>query len=270
MIEPLIKLVDRVPALYKFLNRSWYNYVDRLGESEQVQFMNLGYLNPEEPGLMLDTDDPYHQVSIQLYHHVARATDWTGKTALEVGCGRGGGAAYVFRTFGPARMIGLDQAKRSIAFCQHRYADLDGLSFQHGDAENLSFPEDHFDVILNVESSHAYPLIERFYDGVARTLKPDGVFLCTDFGTEEEWDYRRRLLAESGLAVVAAEDIGPHVIRALDALHEAKQHYLAERVPKPLHGLFAELSGLRGSTLLYGSFLDGTRQYLNWVVRHAK
>src|SRR3546814_7009494 len=104
---------------------------------------------------LLPGDEP-DRYSIQLYHQTAAALDWTGLDGLEVGCGRGGGASYVARYLKPRSLVGLDIADRAIEFCRRRHA-APGLSFVSGDAQKLPFPDESFDVVLNVESSGSYP-----------------------------------------------------------------------------------------------------------------
>jgi ubiquinone/menaquinone biosynthesis C-methylase UbiE len=44
-----------------------------------------------------------------------------------------------------------------------------------GDAQNLPFPDQSFDAVINVEASHIYPEFERFVGEVARVLPPEGI-----------------------------------------------------------------------------------------------
>ena len=46
-----------------------------------------------------------------------------------------------------------------------------------GDAQDLPFPDESFDAVINVEASHIYPNFERFLGEVARVLRPGGHFL---------------------------------------------------------------------------------------------
>jgi ubiquinone/menaquinone biosynthesis C-methylase UbiE len=55
------------------------------------------------------------------------------------------------------------------------------LDFVRGDAQNLHFPDQSFDAVINVEASHIYPNLERFLGEVARVLRPGGHFLYADF-----------------------------------------------------------------------------------------
>ena len=128
---------------------------------------------------LAESDEP-NRFRIQLYHRTATQADLSGKRVLEVGCGHGGGASYLMRTLHPASYTGLDLNPAGIAFCRKRH-NLAGLEFVHGDAENLPFPDQSFDAVINIESSLHYPRFPRFLAEVARVLRPGGHFLYADF-----------------------------------------------------------------------------------------
>jgi len=106
---------------------------------------------------------------------------------LEVGSGRGGGAAYTKRRFEPKSMLGLDLSAKSVNFC-NQYHSIDSLSFTCGNAQSLPFDDNSFDVVLNVESSLVYPDVDRFLEEVVRVLRPNGYFLYTDIRYLEDID----------------------------------------------------------------------------------
>ena len=127
---------------------------------------------------LAESDEP-HRYAIQLYHRVAGQADLTGKRVLEISCGHGGGASYLMRTLSPASYTGLDLNPVGLDFCRRKH-QLPGLDFVAGDAEKLPFPDQSFDVVINVEASHCYPRFTRFLDEVARVLRPEGHFLYAD------------------------------------------------------------------------------------------
>ena len=64
---------------------------------------------------------------------------------------------------------------------------MPGLDFVHGDAENLPFPDESFDAVINVEASHIYPHFDRFLSEVKRVLRPGGHFLHVDFRNRDNF-----------------------------------------------------------------------------------
>lgn len=103
--------------------------------------------------LPLSESDEPNRYCIQLYHQTASQVDLTGKEVLEVSCGAGGGASYIARNLGPASYTGLDLNPASIDLCRAKHR-LPGLQFVQGDAQNLPFPDESFDAVVNVEASH--------------------------------------------------------------------------------------------------------------------
>ena len=138
-------------------------------------------------GLPLAPEDEPNRYCIQLYHRTATQADLGGKQVLEVSSGHGGGAAYLVRTLRPAAYTGLDYNPDGVAFAQKRH-HLPGLEFVHGNAENLPFPDESFDAVINVEASHAYPHFDRFLPEMVRVLRPGGHFLYADFRGYLEYD----------------------------------------------------------------------------------
>jgi ubiquinone/menaquinone biosynthesis C-methylase UbiE len=186
----------------------------RLGQKEDVVFLNWGYEEDPPMGLPLDEADQPNRYSIQLYHHTATQADISGKKVLEVSCGHGGGSSYLTRTLKPASYTGLDFNANGIEFCRKRH-NLPGLDFVHGDAENLPFPDESFEAVVNVEASHIYPHFERFLSEVTRVLRPGGHFLYADFRNRDGFPAWEKDLAEAGMRQVSERIINEQVLRGL-------------------------------------------------------
>lgn len=123
--------------------------------------------------------------SEQLYFQTLRGlphrkNDFKSLNVLEVGCGMGEGLNFLARLVDPARAVGLDISAAAIRRANAILARGDRLSYVEGDAERLPFDDGEFDLVINVESSHNYPDVERFFHEVARVLKPGGHFSLID------------------------------------------------------------------------------------------
>ncbi|MBL8097727.1 MAG: class I SAM-dependent methyltransferase, partial [Anaerolineales bacterium] len=142
-------LFQRFPKLKSWLTRLQYEYVSTLVKDKGAVFMNFGYTSHHQgtETLELHPEDEYHRYPLQLYHHVAKHVEWKNVEALEVSSGRGGGAHFIMRYFKPKSYIGVDFSQRAIDFCRNTY-QIDGLHFQHGNAEDLKFPDNTFDVVV--------------------------------------------------------------------------------------------------------------------------
>ncbi len=257
-----------LPFLVRLVTRLNYGYISRIDRRAELLCINYGYHDDAYDGqpLELSTALQSHRYQLQLYDHIARAIDWSGREALEVGSGRGGGAGYVAGRYAPRSYIGLDLARGATDFC-NRYYSVPGLSFENGNAESLPFPDERFDIVLNVESALDYPRVERFFAEVARVLKPGGHFLYADIRYWEEMVIWRQQLAALGLEPVSEEDITPQVRRALDLDYERKLRLVAAHVPRMLRAHFGYFAGLTGAGLYRDRPRNGTRIYLNFVFR---
>ncbi len=204
-----------IPFFNKLFASYYYPYATRRHGDHEVLFFNYGYEEDPPMSVPLAASDEPNRFFIQLYHRTASQANIQGKRVLEVSCGHGGGASYLVRTFHPASYTGLDLNQDGIAFCRKTH-NLPGLDFVDGNAENLPFADQSFDVVINVEASSHYPHFPRFLTEVARVLGPGGHFLYAD--------HRRRLLiakweaelADAPLRLVTHADINAEVLRGME------------------------------------------------------
>ena len=267
------------PRLEKLLWRGFYEAASLRRRDVGASLMNYGFApldGPDaEPGAGED------RFGRQLYAVVAGAADLAGKDVLDVGCGRGGGSAAVFERFGPRSLTGLDLAKSAIERCRARYGRA-GLTFVAGDAEALPFPDETFDAVLSVESSHCYPDVLGFLREVHRVLRPGGVLLMADFrrtlsgppapGDAQrqigDIDTLRRQIADAGLRTVEETEITPNVVDALSQCTPELRARIEGGVPKPLQRYALEFAGIEG-TAMYRAFAGGELIYLRFVLQRA-
>jgi ubiquinone/menaquinone biosynthesis C-methylase UbiE len=206
-----------------------------------VLFLGLGYEEDPPMALPLAASDEPNRFFIQLYHRTATQADLSGKQVLEVSCGHGGGALYLMRTLHPASYTGLDLNPAGIAFCRKRH-NLPGLDFVQGNAENLPFPGQSLDAVINIEASHGYPRFPRFLAEVARVLRPGGHFLYADLRPRNriaEWE---AALADAPMRLLSHEVINGQVLRGME---KNSQRLISRHMPEFLHGgMGRELLGI--------------------------
>jgi SAM-dependent methyltransferase len=253
------------PAVQNGLVRVGYNFLSSLGRDSDV-LLNYGYASPsgDPRTIELSADDESKRYCTQLYHRVAGAVDLRGKAVLEVGSGRGGGAAFVRRYFEPATLTGLDFSPTAVAFCRQRHP-LDGLTFVEGDAQDLPFPDASFDIVLNIESSHSYPNFERFLAGVSRVLRDGGFFLFADIRPTIHVPQLRDQIRAAGLTIVEEESITDGVVRAL-TLDSPARRARAEQTPRWIRSALARFSGVEGSPV-FEAFRLGQLEYRRFVLQ---
>ncbi len=247
----LVFLCGQSPALRRALWRWWYNKLARRIGHSGWTFMNYGFQpsGPTPPLPLLPEDEP-DRFCVQLYERVTASVDLTGAHVVEVGSGRGGGASYLARRRGPATVLGLDYSSEAVAFCATRHAAVRNLRFQRGDAENLPLESGVANAVVNVESSHCYGDVPRFFNEASRILAPDGRFLFADLRDPAEMvALREQLQAASGLEIIEEEDITAGVSAALEADDARKRGLIDTIVPPPLRPLFSEFAGLSGTPI---------------------
>ena len=92
---------------------------------------------------------------------------------LEIGCGPGALAIALQRWYPNAEITAIDRDSEFIRFAKQTAPQI---NFIEGDATNLPFPNDYFDVtISNTVSEHIAP--ELFFTEQSRVLKQGGVCL---------------------------------------------------------------------------------------------
>ncbi|MET4098114.1 SAM-dependent methyltransferase [Agrococcus sp. UYP10] len=227
--------------------RALYELLAARVQRPEWAFMNYGYLvQPPADRPVLDAADEPDRLCIQLYDHVLTGTDLRGADVLEVGCGRGGGASFIARYRAPRATIGLDLSRRAVALCR-RHRRAPGLSFVEGDALALPFPDDAFDAVVNVESSHCYSSMDDFLAEVHRVLRPGGSLLFADLRPAREMAALRRRLGEGPLELVDLDDITADVRGALDLDDDRRRALMEAWIPRRFHRAFAPFAGFRGT-----------------------
>lgn len=160
--------------------------------------------------------DDYSQ---QLYFFVAKEAKLTAESTakvLEVGCGLGGGLWFLSKTCPRAELTGLDLSRAAVERANARGSNGSALRYVVGDAESIPFDDGAFDVVLNVESSHNYPRLGKFFSEVSRVLRSGGVFSMVDFFSKERRaEAVEAMAATGGLRWTMDQDISDRVKAAI-------------------------------------------------------
>lgn len=251
----------------KAIWRLWYPFLTQRLREQDVLFLNYAFETDPPVGLTLDAKDEPNRACIQLYHHVASQTNLSGKEVLEVSCGHGGGASWITRTMQPASYTGLDLNPAGIRFCQQRHR-MPGLQFVQGDAQNLPFPDQSLDAVVNVEASHCYPIFSGFLAEVARVLRPGGHFLYADFRFSDGFTQWEEDIASAPLQIVQTRNIREEVLRGMDGNAARSEALVVQRLPSFLHALGRDFAGLPGARV-YEALKTGDLSYRSWCFRKA-
>jgi len=154
---------------YKTLNRVY-------GDNRYCDFLNHGYYPIHEK---VNNQDLFFKTSASLYlNAIEKVSDsLLNKTLLEVSCGRGGGSRIIKQIYPTIDIIACDLSAENIQFCRQT---SNNIEFKVANAENLTYVDNSFDIVLNIEASHCYHDRRKFFSEVHRVLKDDGVFVYSD------------------------------------------------------------------------------------------
>jgi cyclopropane fatty-acyl-phospholipid synthase-like methyltransferase len=111
-----------------------------------------------------------------------RIPDWKQKRVLDVGCGLGGPALLLARDYG-AHVDGVNIVPRQVEWARS-FMEGNGVSdrvqIHLGNAMELSFADESFDVVFCLEAAHCFIDKRRFLREARRVLRPEGRLLLAD------------------------------------------------------------------------------------------
>jgi ubiquinone/menaquinone biosynthesis C-methylase UbiE len=164
-----------------------------------------------------------------------------------------------------AEMYGLDVASKAIEHCKKHNTHAN-LTFLVGDAGLLPFPDEHFDAIVNVEASHAYPNRKQFFAEVHRVLKPGGHLLIADCrdNREDQLNELAQTIDSLNFTISYERDITQNVYQS--CLHDTQRRQaLLHRMPAFVRPILAEYAAIEGSDK-YTRFKTGDIYYFLYVL----
>ncbi|CAF1264219.1 unnamed protein product [Adineta steineri] len=245
----------------------WYEKVSSIYTNvNEVQFMNWGYADLDE-----HTDDNTGYYSKKLYQQVLVNITLTDKNTLEVGCGRGAGAAWCVRTYAPRSYVGIDSSRDVINLCEQCYSTIPQLSFMVADPKtHLPFQNESMDVVISIETTNILDeivAVKEFVDEVTRVLSPNGYFLwcglCNVDGSSVLIDY---LTANDAFIIKERVNITRNVLHALDIQSNSRADFI-DRYIQPADQEYCRLLGGLPGTELYNNMQEGRAEYWRVIFR---
>lgn len=134
---------------------------------------------------------------------------------LDLGCGPGSLVPEITKN-AEIDYVGVDVSASMISRAKARYPELE---FSIGDAENLLFDDESFDVVICSGMLHHFPSVERVLIEVKRVLKVGGAFVCRE-PNEENFSKQH---AEFAFLNLCLRNI-IHVQRGSQAVIEPEEH----------------------------------------------
>lgn len=203
--------------------------------------------------------------ALRIAYHTARDR-CQGARVLDYGCAEGE-AAVLLRRYGAASVHGIDISPVAVRHATERAEaeQVSDVAFEVMNAEQLTFPDAHFDFVFGIGILHHLNL-SRAFGEIARVLKTHGsaVFL-------EPLAHNPFITAVRHLTPHARTS-DEHPLRMEDLQH-ARYHFngVGERYVNLTTLLGAPLAGLPGSARLHRGFaaLDDRLLRLPWLSRFA-
>ena len=224
------------------------------------RFMNYGFHSSayDDQPLPLRACDRSETYQIQLYHRMVGGCSLAGKTVLEVGCGRGGGVAFMDAYLDPKLVVGIDPCLEGLVMARSGKT-RDEPRLACGVAESLPFGADSFDLLVSIEASHAFVSMDVFLEEAARVLTKGGLLAWADLrinhaGTRLKSGVStlRGQFERSGLICVHEADLTSAVLLAMSRDESRKRELVRDYAPRGLKWLFRELAALPGSLIHRG------------------
>jgi len=127
---------------------------------------------PESP------KEPLYEHYVEQLRWTLAQFDWQGKRVADIGTGKGR-FAISFALRG-AEVYALDISEDMLAWAERDAAQAGvQVRFLQGDAENLPYPDDHFDIVVCMETIMHVPHPQKLVQELARIVKPEGYVLLS-------------------------------------------------------------------------------------------
>ena len=250
----IIKKMLSDHRFFAIVSKKFYNYFYSIRKIYHLRANNFGYAPIDED---IAVYDPDHQYGIQLYKELVKNHSGflinESCSVAEVGCGKGAGAEYLIKKLEPKKYTGIDYSEKAIDFCTATYGHIKNAEFICADAQQLPFSDNTFDIVLNVESSHLYKDLKKFFAEVHRILKINGKFLFTDFRYVENYsiDTLEKQITESGFSVSEKRIITPEVLNACRLASDRRKELVKKVIPGYLQRYFRHYA-----------IIDGTKKFI--------
>lgn len=106
-----------------------------------------------------------------------------GESILDIGCGSGVDTIFAAKMTGPTgKVVGIDLMPEMLLRAKEnlKLANLDNVIYEEASSDNLSFPDEKFDVVISNGVFNLVPDKAKALSEVFRVLKPGGRMMIAD------------------------------------------------------------------------------------------
>jgi SAM-dependent methyltransferase len=157
--------------------------------------------------------------------------DWLGQPAgqswLDAGCGTGELSRAALARSGAANVVGIDRSDGFLAVAARRAGGDPRLAWQQGDAQNLPFPDEAFDVAVAGLVLNFVPDRTRMVSEMARVVKRGGTVALYVWDHGGQMQPMNQFWAAASMVDPAAGE------------HDEERRFFALCRPEPLRAIFA-------------------------------
>ncbi|MHA4133864.1 class I SAM-dependent methyltransferase [Bacillus cereus] len=115
---------------------------------------------------------------------VKNITEIQNKQIIDIGCG-GGIYTKELALMGAKNVVGLDFSKEILQAAKENCNNFSNILFIHGDAHNIPYPNETFDIVISRAVIHHLQDIPTFLREASRILNKNGVLILQDRTIED-------------------------------------------------------------------------------------
>lgn len=249
--------------LYFLKNKIWHYFYGTLfykltGKINDKNWttMNYGYYTK-------NLGEDIEKYSLNFYDHYGNLYLKDKMDVLEISSGRGGGLRYLSNKWKKTKFLGIDYSDTNVNFSNRNNINNSNLNYIVGDALNLNLNK-KYDVIFNIEASHAYGYDIKFYKSVSNLLKKDGKFIYIDFIDRKKFSQLKSNINRI-FNILEFKDITLNVYKSLLKTSDYKEKLINKNISYIFRNICNEIYGIKNS-YIFNKFENRYNIYFAFVL----